>query len=315
MPCAADWRSPSRRTVLAAPRRLDRRDESCRRLCTATGDLREASSHWPSTRSSRTMPTRTSAVDTATRSSRTSPRARPDTWPRWARCSSSTASPTRPRVTRWGHSMIRPCRPSTTILSPTGAVAAALDAGKSIENRLIVRLQDLLATEPARSVQTVCANLLDASLNHLAAFESAATNTALAPPQPATIHRVQSAQVMAQASGRYRVGSTLVLAAHPVRTDAGVTLRWRATTETRNVCAVRTRNGVATVTLLRPGTCRVTGVAPAPSPSMRSTGSSAPTARSGDDVGPGETLAEVFGDLRVGLIRAYDLEDHPRWGR
>ena len=87
----------------------------------------------------------------------------------------------------------------------------------------------------------------------------------VAQPVAATTHTAQTARIHAQASGRYRVGTVLVLAQRPVKTSAGVTVRWWATTESRERCTVRTVNGKSTATLLRPGTCRVVGWASAPS--------------------------------------------------
>ena len=57
----------------------------------------------------------------------------------------------------------------------------------------------------------------------------------------------------------------IVLARQPVKTSAGVTVRWRATTESRKMCTVRTVSGKSTATLVKRGTCRVVGWAPAPS--------------------------------------------------
>ncbi len=60
-----------------------------------------------------------------------------------------------------------------------------------------------------------------------------------AAPQRATTRTAQTARIRAQASGRYPVGTVIVLARQPVKTSAGVTVRWRATTETRKMCTVR----------------------------------------------------------------------------
>jgi hypothetical protein len=84
-------------------------------------------------------------------------------------------------------------------------------------------------------------------------------------PAPATTRTAQTARIRAQASGRYPVGTVIVLARQPVKTSAGETVRWRATTETRKMCTVRTVNGKSTATLVKRGTCRVVGWAPAPS--------------------------------------------------
>ncbi len=85
-------------------------------------------------------------------------------------------------------------------------------------------------------------------------------------PAPAATRMAQTARIRAQASGRYPVGTVLVLARQAVKTSAGVTVRWRVAKEFRATCAVRTIKGKATVTLLKAGTCRVLGYAPAPSP-------------------------------------------------
>jgi hypothetical protein len=90
--------------------------------------------------------------------------------------------------------------------------------------------------------------------------------TQVATTQQATARTAQTARIRAQASGRYSVGAVLVLARKAVKTSAGVTVRWRATTQSRDVCRVRTVNGRSTATLVRPGTCTVFAWAPAPSP-------------------------------------------------
>jgi len=58
----------------------------------------------------------------------------------------------------------------------------------------------------------------------------------------------------------------LVLAKNPVKTSAGVTVRWRATEASEDNCTVRVRNGRATAEMIKAGTCRVIAFAPAPSP-------------------------------------------------
>ena len=146
------------------------------------------------------------------------------------------------------------------------SLTAALGVGVEIEESEIRILTGILATTVPRDVGQVATNLLDGERNHLAAFQAALASAPPADPATVTARRVQSAEVRTQASGRYEVGYTLLLAAGPVTTDAGVTLRWRVTTQSRDVCRVRTEDGRTTVTLRRPGTCRVVGVAPAPSP-------------------------------------------------
>lgn len=148
----------------------------------------------------------------------------------------------------------------------SAALAAALQVGVEIEESEIRTLTGILAMAVPKDVRQVATNLLDGSRNHLAAFQARLASAPAADPAGVTARRIQTAEVRTQASGRYRVGDRLLLAARPVKTDAGVTLRWRVTTESRAVCTVRTQVGRTTVTLNRPGTCRVVGVAPAPSP-------------------------------------------------
>ena len=75
----------------------------------------------------------------------------------------------------------------------------------------------------------------------------------------------QKAQVKAPAAGRVAVGDVLVLAAKPVKTNAGVTVRWSRTKASAGVCSVGTTGGRAVATMLKPGTCTVVGNAAAPS--------------------------------------------------
>ncbi len=84
-------------------------------------------------------------------------------------------------------------------------------------------------------------------------------------PAPATTRTAQTARIRAQASGRYPVGTVIVLAPRPAMTSAGVTVRWRASDASTTRCVVRTVKGKATATLLKAGTCLVVGYAPAPS--------------------------------------------------
>lgn len=88
----------------------------------------------------------------------------------------------------------------------------------------------------------------------------------VAVPTAATALIQQNARIRARKAGKYPVGQTLLLAARPVYTDAGVTVRWRERVTDRDRCTVRVRDGRATVTLDKPGSCTVIGWAPAPSP-------------------------------------------------
>ena len=90
--------------------------------------------------------------------------------------------------------------------------------------------------------------------------------TEVAVPTAATALIQQNARIRARKAGKYGVGQTLLLAARPVYTDAGVTVRWRERITDRERCTVRVRDGRATVRLDKPGTCTVVGWAPAPSP-------------------------------------------------
>jgi hypothetical protein len=146
------------------------------------------------------------------------------------------------------------------------SLKSALEVGVLVEESEIRILTGILATTIPRDVRQVATNLVDGERNHLAAFQSALAKVGTTEPSAVGARRVQTAQVRTQASGRYRVGDTLLLAARPVTTDAGVTMRWRVTAESRNVCTVRTENGRTTVTLRTRGSCEVAGSAPAPSP-------------------------------------------------
>ena len=76
----------------------------------------------------------------------------------------------------------------------------------------------------------------------------------------------QTARIRAPKSAAFKVGTMLVLAKKPVKTSAGVTVRWRATEASEDNCTVRVRNGKATAEMIKAGTCRVIAFAPAPSP-------------------------------------------------
>lgn len=151
-----------------------------------------------------------------------------------------------------------------------GAVSliGALETGARTERLLIDGLNRAAGLDLPRSGDNVVANLLEGSRSHLAAFEGALAQAVAAAPTLDATRIMQMARVHAPRSGRYQAGATLVLARSPVRTDAGVTVRWRATVKSRATCRVETRAGRATVTLLKPGTCRVIGYAPAPSPDV-----------------------------------------------
>jgi hypothetical protein len=86
------------------------------------------------------------------------------------------------------------------------------------------------------------------------------------PPQAAKALIAQYAKIKAPKSGKYPVGTTIVLAKRPVKTDVGVTVRWRATKPSLDNCLVKVRKGKATVTFTDPGRCRVVAWAPAASP-------------------------------------------------
>jgi hypothetical protein len=88
------------------------------------------------------------------------------------------------------------------------------------------------------------------------------------PPQAATGLFVQKAKIKALKSGKYEVGTKIVLAKKRVKTSAGVTVRWRATVRSLDNCKVKVRkgDGKATVKLIKPGRCRIIAWAPPASP-------------------------------------------------
>lgn len=91
------------------------------------------------------------------------------------------------------------------------------------------------------------------------------------PPQAATALFIQKAKVKATKSGKYPVGQVIVLTKRPLKTDAGVTVRWRATKASLDNCTVErvkkgSKLGRVTATLTAPGRCRVIGWAPPASP-------------------------------------------------
>ncbi len=156
---------------------------------------------------------------------------------------------------------------SAVVAAGSASPRAALEQAVGIERMLISEWSAILTMDTPKDVRMVATNLLDAARNHLAALEKVldVTPPAAAPPDSA-VQRIQTAEVRAQVSGRHRVGEILVLAPRPLRTDVGVTVRWRVTRETRAHCTVRTLAGVSTVELRLPGRCTVVGYAPAPSP-------------------------------------------------
>ncbi len=153
-------------------------------------------------------------------------------------------------------------------LTARGAVslANAVEAAIRTERMLAASLSAVAARDLPRDAGNVVANLREGARHHLEAYETLLARAVTTPPALATSRVAQTAQVQAPRSGRYRVGARLVLAAAPVRTDAGVTVRWRVMAESAETCRVRTREGRATVQLRKPGVCRVIGYAPAPSP-------------------------------------------------
>jgi len=86
-------------------------------------------------------------------------------------------------------------------------------------------------------------------------------------PAAATAQIRQRARLSVPSTARrYSVGDQLVLTKKPVKTTAGVTVRWKAAAGSQDNCTVRTRKGVVTATLVKPARCRVLAWAPAPSP-------------------------------------------------
>ncbi len=74
----------------------------------------------------------------------------------------------------------------------------------------------------------------------------------------------QRARLRATNQTLHRVGSSIVLAARPVVTDFGVTVRWRVQKRDQENCRISTRNGRVTLGFVDPGTCRVVAWAPSP---------------------------------------------------
>lgn len=85
-------------------------------------------------------------------------------------------------------------------------------------------------------------------------------------PQQAQERVRQTARIRAPKSGSFKVGSTVVLTQRPIKTSAGVTVRWRVTKASYDNCVIRNNKGKVTANLNKVGTCRVIAWAPAPSP-------------------------------------------------
>jgi hypothetical protein len=156
-------------------------------------------------------------------------------------------------------------RDSDLIARARTSPKSAFEVGVLIEESEIRILTGILDTATPRDVRQVATNLLDGERNHLAAFQTALASAGTTESPAVDARRMQTAEVHTQASGRYHVGDTLLMTARPATTDAGVTMRWRVTTESREVCTLRTQNGRTTVTLRERGTCQVVGWAPEPS--------------------------------------------------
>ena len=89
-------------------------------------------------------------------------------------------------------------------------------------------------------------------------------------PQAATSLIRQTARIKAPSSGRFAVGTDVVLAKKAVKTSAGVTVRWSRVKASKGICSVATVRGRAVATMLKPGTCTVVGKAAAPSSAFAS---------------------------------------------
>ena len=156
----------------------------------------------------------------------------------------------------------------TSLLDAAKAsLSQAATTGIEIERGELALLSTIAAVSGLPlDVTNVVQNLRDGDTNHLDAFTRLQTAASTQPPAAAATAIPQFADVIAPPSGRFEVETRLMLARKPVRTDAGVTVRWRVTTETRNRCEVRTHDGSAWVVLTHTGTCQVTGYAPPASP-------------------------------------------------
>ena len=85
-------------------------------------------------------------------------------------------------------------------------------------------------------------------------------------PEFAQVQVRQTARIRAPKTGAYKLGRTLTLAQRPVKTSAGVTVRWMVTKASEDNCVVKRRDGRVTLNLTKVGLCRVIAYAPAPSP-------------------------------------------------
>jgi len=74
----------------------------------------------------------------------------------------------------------------------------------------------------------------------------------------------QRARLRATAQVWHRVGGVIVLTTRPVRTDYGVTVRWRVQKQDRENCQVQSRSGRVTLRFNDEGVCRVIAWAPSP---------------------------------------------------
>jgi hypothetical protein len=85
-------------------------------------------------------------------------------------------------------------------------------------------------------------------------------------PEFAQVRVRQTARIRAPRTGAYELGRTLTLAQRPVKTSAGVTIRWMVTEASEDNCVVKKRDGRVTLNLKKVGFCRVIAYAPSPSP-------------------------------------------------
>ena len=86
-------------------------------------------------------------------------------------------------------------------------------------------------------------------------------------PQAATALIRQRARLGIPRSGkRFTVGQRVVLTPKPIKTTAGVTVRWKAAEGSADNCKVTKRKGKVTMTMLKPSKCTIVAWAPAASP-------------------------------------------------
>jgi hypothetical protein len=147
-----------------------------------------------------------------------------------------------------------------------GSATGAAESGVRLERSIIDNLARLQSMDLPRSADNVTANLLEGARKHLAAYEAELAQQVTAPVTASPNRLMQTAEIRARVSGRVPVGTSVVLTRRPVYTDAGVTVRWRVTATSRETCRIQREAGRVTVTMTAPGTCRVVGFAPAPSP-------------------------------------------------